>query len=596
LRTILIYCKAFRTFIFVTGFVAPLQAQHADSIAVAQRVSAAAALAAQEYALGVPAGGGVVTDSEEVKEGRLFIAQARAAVSGLPVRARSSADSALQAMRVLIDHAAPPAALVSSAAAVGRRLGEDLGVDIEPVAPLGAASSAARGATVFRAACTSCHGAAGRGDGPAAAGLTPPPADLTDRTAMGNKTRLDLYRQLLLGVAGTAMPSFERTLPDSDRWAVAAYVQTLQYGGSVDAATFAAVRRQLDSAVAVHSPDVAFDAYMTFEGVEGAVRARQPALAARLEDEFRQLRERAAGGGDAVAALHRQLLGDLENAERVVTDTSSSANLFAQSLLLLVREGFEAILIVAALMTFLTKAGAPERRAEVGWGAWAGVAASVLTAILFELLIKTTPGQRDALEGATMLVAVGVLFFVSYWLLSKVEADKWALFLKQRVDAALSSGSTLALASVAFLAVYREGAETILFYKALLVSGGTGHAGAVGLGVALGAVVLVGLYVGIIRLGLRIPMKLFFAITGALLYYMAFVFAGKGIAELQEGRVIGTTVIPALDWLRVPLLGIYPTVQSLALQGLLVVLAIVAWAVVRFRPSAIGRRLESPPS
>jgi len=280
----------------------------------------------------------------------------------------------------------------------------------------------------------------------------------------------------------------------------------------------------------------------------------------------------------------------------VVTDTSSSATLFAQSLLLLVREGFEAILIVAALMTFLTKAGAPERRAEVGWGAWAGVAASVLTAILFELLIKTTPGQRDALEGATMLVAVGVLFFVSYWLLSKVEADKWALFLKQRVDAALSSGSTLALASVAFLAVYREGAETILFYKALLVSGETGHAGAVGLGVALGAVVLVGLYVGIIRLGLRIPMKLFFAITGALLYYMAFVFAGKGIAELQEGRVIGTTVIPALDWLRVPLLGIYPTVQSLALQGLLVVLAIVAWAVVRFRPSAIGRRLESPPS
>jgi high-affinity iron transporter len=114
--------------------------------------------------------------------------------------------------------------------------------------------------------------------------------------------------------------------------------------------------------------------------------------------------------------------------------------------------------------------------------------------------------------------------------------------------------------------------------------------------VALGAVVLVGLYVGIIRLGLRIPMKLFFAITGSLLYYMAFVFAGKGIAELQEGRVIGTTVIPALDWLRVPLLGIYPTVQSLALQGLLVVLAIVAWAVVRFRPSAIGRRLESPPS
>jgi high-affinity iron transporter len=555
---------------------------------VARRVSAAASLAVKEYALGVASRGGVVTDSEEVNEARLFVDQARTAVSGLPVAARSHSDSALRAMRTLIDHAAAPGDIAPIAQALGARLAHDLGANIEPVAPLGDASSLTRGAAVFLTACASCHGSTGRGDGPAARGLAPPPADLTDRTAMGGKSRVDLYRQLLLGVAGTSMPAFERTLPDSDRWAVAAYVLTLQYGGSGDAAVFAAVRRQLDSAVAAGSPEAAFDAYMTFERVESAVRARQPGLAARLENAFRELRERA-GHGD-VAALHRQLLGDLENAERVVTDKTSSANLFAQSFLLLVREGFEAILIIAALMTFLTKAGAAERRGEVAWGAWAGVAASVVTAILFELLIETTPGQRDALEGVTMLVAVVVLFFVSYWLLSKVEADKWTAFLKQRVHAALSSGRALALASVAFLAVYREGVETILFYKALLLSGGTGHASPVVLGVTLGAVVLVGLYMGIMRLGMRIPMKLFFAVTGALLYYMAFVFAGKGIAELQEGRVIGTTVIPALEWLRVPFLGIYPTVQSLVLQGLLVVLAIVAGLVVRFKPSAVSHQ------
>ena len=107
------------------------------------------------------------------------------------------------------------------------------------------------------------------------------------------------------------------------------------------------------------------------------------------------------------------------------------------------------------------------------------------------------------------------------------------------MQAALSSGSALALASVAFLAVYREGVETILFYKALLASGGAGDAGAVIAGVALGAVVLVLLYVLLMRLGVRIPMKAFFAVTGALLYYMAFVFAGKGVAELQESRVVG---------------------------------------------------------
>ncbi len=585
MRTILIFRNVFRGFIFVTGFVTPLHGQTGDSIAVARRVSAAAALAVKEYALGVPPAGGVVTDSEEVKEARLFIAQAREALSGLPAAVRGQSDSALRVLRTMIDRAAAPKDLAPIAESLGQRLAQRLGGTIEPVAPLGDDSSLARGAVVFETACASCHGSMGRGDGPAASGLTPPPANLTDPKVMGAKSRVDLYRQLLLGVAGTSMPAFEHALSDGDRWAVAAYVLSLQYGGSGDAAIFAAVRRQLDSAVTARSPQLAFDAYMTFEGVEGAVRARQPGLASRLEDEFREMRERA--GGSDVESLHRQLLGDLENAERVVTDKSSSANLLAQSFLLLVREGFEAILIIAALMTFLTKAGAAERRGEVAWGAWAGVGASILTAILFELLIETTPGQRDALEGVTMLVAVGVLFFVSYWLLSKVEADRWTAFLKQRVDAALTSGSALALASVAFLAVYREGVETILFYKALLVSGGAGHAGPVVLGVALAAAVLVGLYVGIIRLGMRIPMKLFFAVTGALLYYMAFVFAGKGVAELQEGQVLGTTVIQALDWLRVPFLGIYPTVQSLALQGLLVLLAIVAWVVMRLKPSAV---------
>jgi high-affinity iron transporter len=87
------------------------------------------------------------------------------------------------------------------------------------------------------------------------------------------------------------------------------------------------------------------------------------------------------------------------------------------------------------------------------------------------------------------------------------------------------------------------------------------------------------------RLGLRMPMKAFFAVTGALLYYMAFVFAGKGIAELQEAQVVGTTVIPALLWLRVPFLGIYPTLQSLVLQGVLLVLLIVA-LVTKLKPSA----------
>jgi high-affinity iron transporter len=567
-----------------------------DSVSVARRIVAAAQLAAKEYALGVPAQGGRITEAEEVQEARLFIQQAHLDVHLLPVAVRGYADSTLGSIAALLDRSAAPAQVSALAEQLADRLARSAGGAIFPI-PV-TPPSLARGAEIYRGHCASCHGAAGRGDGPAGRELAPPPANLADPQVMAALSRLDVYRQLLLGVAGTAMPSFERTLSDEDRWAVAAYVLTLQYDGSRPAAVFGAVRRQLDSAVLLRSDKLAFDAYLTFEEIETELRARNPSLAGRLEQEFARLRERAAAGAPAeeLRGLQRTLLGDLENAERVATDHASGTNLFIQSFLLLVREGFEAILVIAALMTFLTKAGEEGRRREVAWGAWAAVGASVITAVLFEMLLETTPGQREVLEGVTMLVAVVVLFYVSYWLLSKIEADKWSAFLKGKMRQALSSGSALALASVAFLAVYREGVETILFYKALLVSGGSGDVGMVAGGVSLGAAALVVLYVLIMRLGVRIPMKPFFAVTGALLYYMAFVFAGKGIAELQEGGIVGTTVLPSLGWLRVPFLGIYPTVQSLALQAVLILLLLVA-LIAKLRPSAVSRQpdpLEPP--
>ena len=207
-------------------------------------------------------------------------------------------------------------------------------------------------------------------------------------------------------------------------------------------------------------------------------------------------------------------------------------------------------------------------------GAWVAVAASIATAVAIEMLFHITPGQREALEGGTMLVAAAVLFYVSYWLLSKIEVAKWNAFVKGRLEGALSTGSSITLASVSFLAVYREGFETILFYKALLTSAEGGGTAAVAAGMALGGVALVGVYVAINRFGLKIPMRPFFAVTSAMLYYMAFVFTGKGVASFQEGGLVGTTV---LEWApRIPVLGIYPTAESLALQGVLVVLLIFA--------------------
>jgi high-affinity iron transporter len=180
-----------------------------------------------------------------------------------------------------------------------------------------------------------------------------------------------------------------------------------------------------------------------------------------------------------------------------------------------------------------------------------------------------------------MLVAVAVLFYVSYWLLSKMEVRKWTGFVRGQVQQAVTGGSALALASAAFLAVYREGFETVLFYKALFVSGGENGAVPVLSGMAAGSVLLGGVYLAINRYGVRLPLKPFFGVTSAFLYYTAFVFAGKGIAELQAGRIVSTTVLPG--WPRLPIFGIYPTVETMIVQGLLVVLAVAAVAVILIR-------------
>jgi high-affinity iron transporter len=602
-----------------------------DRAPVARRVAATAQLAAQEYRIGVI--DGRVVAKAEVEEAELFLQEARRSAALLPPEAGRSATSEIDALLALVRRTAPADSLDAHVRSLSAGLSEHLGVTLDELPAL--TPSLARGAEVYQANCASCHGAVGRGDGTLAAGLDPRPTNLADGAALRGVSPLDYYRRISIGTVGTAMPAFEARLPAEDRWAVALYssilrvpaprgdvppslrafattgkmsdeavlaalgvskdsgpdalgrlaaVRTFQadHTGAQNEQVFAQVRAQLDSAFALArtgdpaASGRAFDAYMTFEQVERGVQAKNPGLAAELETAFASLRTRAAGGATPAEldALRRRLDGGLENAERTLGDQDSPFNLFMQSFIIMLREGLEAILIVGALMTFLVKMGASHRRRDIHVGVGAAVGASLLTAVALETIFVLSPAHREALEGGTMVVATAVLFYVSYWLLSKMEVVKWNHFVKSKVQDALNSGSALALASAAFLAVYREGFETVLFYKALFVAGTAAGAMPVVGGILAGSVVLVGVYIAINRFGVRLPLKPFFAVTSAFLYYMAFVFAGKGIAELQEGALIGTTVLPWAP--RIPALGIYPTAESLGAQGVLLLLALAA--------------------
>jgi high-affinity iron transporter len=640
-------------FLGATLLTFPQQATNpTDPAPLVRRLAATAQLAAQEYRLGIV--DGRVVSPAEVDEARLFLQESRRSAGALPTQLRPAAVARIDTVIALVNRTGEPDSVDAHVQRLTTTIAAELGIVLDQIPE--SAPSLARGAEVYHANCASCHGALGRADGPAAHGLDPSPTNLADGTALKDQSPLDYYRRITIGVVGTAMPSFDLRLPAQDRWAAALYatmlrlpqpsgevppalrsfgktgrmsdvdlVTALEAGDSsaaglarvaairsfqpdasaaATAQVFDQVRAQLDSTYALartgdsSAHTKAFDAYMTFEQVERGIRAKNPALAAELEGDFAALRSQLAqkdAGTQELDALRHQLTSRLENAERTLGDDLSSGNLFLQSLVIMLREGLEAILIVGALVTFLVRMGAQHRKREINFGVGAAIVASVVTAFAIETVFDVTPANQELLEGITMVVATVVLFYVSYWLLSKMEVVKWNHFVKSKVNDALTSGSSLALASAAFLAVYREGFETVLFYKALFLTGGANSSMPILSGILLGAAMLVGVYVAISRFGVRLPLKPFFGFTSAFLYYMAFVFAGKGVAELQAGGLVSTTMI---SWApRLPALGMYPTLETMLAQGVLLVLLVVAlvWTflIEPHRPASAVRALNT---
>lgn len=596
-----------------------------DSAQILRRVAATARLAAEEYGLGVK--DGKIVLAPEVSEAKLFLAEAAKAAALLPADRASGAVAALGLVAARVDRTESPDSVQGAVEALVERLAREMGVVLDEIPAV--APSLTRGESIYRGQCASCHGLAGGADGPGAVGLAPPPSKFADSAFFRNASPLDFYRRVTIGVAGTAMVSYESSLSASDRWAVSLYASTLRLpaargavprslaafsktaalgdqalldslGGTslaqvaairaaADGAAvrdygpvFATVRARLDSAFGFAragqneaARSAAVGAYMAFEAVERELRIKDADLVARAERAFAEVREPA--GPDQRAATREELTRVLDRAERTLGTSLTPISLFIQSFLILVREGLEAILLIGALIAFLAKVGASERRRDIHLGVGVALALSVVTAIAIETIFRLKPAHQEALEGFTMVVATAMLFSVSYWLLSKMEVAKWNKFVKSKLSEALTKRSMFALASVAFLAVYREGFETVLFYKALAVSGGTSETAApIVLGFLAAAAVLGVIYVAINRFGVRLPLRPFFGVTSGLLYVMAFIFAGTAVAELQEGGFLRLTTIEGM--FRAPTFGIYPTVESVLAQTALVVLAAVAVA------------------
>ncbi|MFN4103147.1 MAG: FTR1 family protein [Tepidimonas sp.] len=583
---------------------------------------------------------GKIANADEYQEMLEFTGQVHTLIQGLPDRANKPsllADAA--ALAAAVEAKAEASTIAAQAGALRRAI---IGAYDVQVAPR-SAPDLTRGKALYAAQCAACHGANGLGDGPAGKGLDPAPSNFHDQARMAQRSVYALYNTITLGVEGTAMAPYGH-LRDEDRWALAFFVanfptdQTSRARGQAlwregkgrdlfpdlgnvaalsphearerfgdDGAALHAFLRSAPQTLAAAAPapidfavatiarsieayregrrelasQLAIQAYLEgFELVETSLQNIDAALTARIEREMMAYRSALAAGAP-LAQVERDaevVTASLEQARAALADTQlSPVATFISALVILVREGVEAILVVAAILAFTRRAGRANasRWVHVGWVA--ALALGLVTWFISNHLVAISGASREMTEGVTALVAAAMLLYVGYWLHSKSNSQAWQKFIGDKVSDALSAGTVRTLGLISFLAVYREAFETVLFYQALAAQAGPQGRSAWLAGLALGAALLIFVAWAILRASVKLPIRLLFSASGVLLIILAVVFTGQGVAALQEAGQIGSDPV---GFVHVPMLGIYPTLQTLGAQAVAILGSVIAlrWA------------------
>jgi len=311
----------------------------------------------------------------------------------------------------------------------------------------------------------------------------------------------------------------------------------------------------------------ALSAYLDgFELAEPSLVIIDKTLKLKVEKEMIAFREFSKVGD--VAQLERvqiTLVDLLNESKNVISSTQMSpAAAFTGSFIILLREGVEAILVLAAIMAALIKTGRREAVKYIHAGWVSAVVLGVITWWVAENLISISGASREVTEGAAALFAAAILVYVGFWLHSASNSKQWKKFIEHKIDNAMENSTLWVLATVSFIAVYREMFETVLFYQAMWVqidSSSSQHGFLLGVLAALALLLILAFVV--MRVGTRLPIKQFFQINAVLLFILAVIFAGQGIAAFQEAGMIASSMI---NFPKVEMLGIYPTLQSLGLQ------------------------------
>jgi len=560
---------------------------------------------------------GKVVDESEYREQVEFLTVLQGLIVALPARPeRAELERGVADLQKSVEQRVDGAFVARQARQLGARLAVTYEISQAPIIT----PDPTRGAPLYAQHCAVCHGDAGAGDGPAGIGLTPPPANLRDAARLDRLSLYDIYNTLGLGIEGTDMPAFADQLDDRQRWDVATYIAGLSADASAAqgkafnladlarqtpaevsaaegpqaAATFRAQRAQppqvqrgpaqlldytsatLDKSLAAYQAgdreqayDLSVAAYLEgFELVESSLDNVDANVRKDTEKALMAYRQSLQDGlpiPQAAQKLEAAKAKLKESAGLLGGDSLSASLSFISGLLILLREGLEAILVLAAILAFLRNTGQQSavRSVNIGWGL--ALVAGLATWALAAYVIDVSGAQRELLEGATALFASVMVLWLGVWMHDRRHAAAWQDYIKSSL---VGGGGRFGFAILAFFSVYRELFEVILFYETLWLQAGPAGHNAVLAGGATALVLLIGLAWVILRGSAKLPLALFFGINAALLCALSVVFAGHGVKALQEAGIFGTRPVPffEFDWL-----GIHADAYSLSAQAVAIV-------------------------
>ena len=568
---------------------------------------------------------GQVIDESEYREQVEFLGVLQGAVAELPAKAqKTELEHGIARLKAAVVAREDGSAVARQARQLGAQLAAAYEVSQAPIIT----PDPTRGAPLYAQHCSVCHGASGVGDGPAGVGLTPPPANLRDAARLDRLSLYGIFSTLGLGVEGTDMPSFADQLDERQRWDLATYIagfssdpaqaksaeafnladlarqtpaEVLAAQGPAAAATFRAQRAQppqvkrgpgqlldytaatLDKSLAAYRAgdheqayDLSVAAYLEgFELVESSLDNVNANVRKDTEKSLMAYRQALQDGlpleqveqrlGAAKAKL-------TESAGLLGSDGLSWSLSYISGLLILLREGLEAILVLAAILAFLRNTGQQSavRSVNIGWGL--ALLAGLATWALAAYVIDVSGAQRELLEGCTALFASVMVLWLGVWMHDRRHAAAWQDYIKSSL---VGGGGRFGFAILAFFSVYRELFEVILFYETLWLQAGPAGHDAVIAGGATALVLLIGLAWVILRGSAKLPLALFFGINAALLCALSVVFAGHGVKALQEAGIFGTRPVAFFDF---DWLGIHADAYSLSAQAVAIIAIVVLYS------------------